>query len=233
MSTIITTTAKGSRGSFIAIDHDSLYTTLQSTLPTARITQYSQAKRTKAALAVGGGSRYAYRLVLDKDMSVTDKDKVRPMVQLRDQTYPGAALQVEVGLYRLVCTNGLMAFSRLFHPLRVPHYASRQDQLAAIADTVLDSLGRIASTVERAQRLTTTAISDPLAVLAQLELPKRVHATASMLITTGLHRPEDKPTTAWGLYNIINEVDAVKSGSRFAALDRDTEMVTKILSLVG
>jgi hypothetical protein len=228
----ITTIAKGTKGSFIAVNHDDLYATLKSALPSAVIEQWTKPSRTKAAAAVGGGERVLYRLKLDKLIPIVETDVVRPMIQLRDQTFPGAALQVEVGLYRLVCTNGLMAFSREFTPLRIPHYASRRDQLAAIADTVLDSLGRVAATVERAHHLTTVAVADPLAVLSQLELPKKVHDTAAMLITTGLHRKEDDPKNAWGLYNIINEVDAVKSRSRFAALSRDLDMTTKILTLV-
>lgn len=218
--------------SFVALDHNELHHALATLLPNSTIRSWYTPSRSRASLAVGGGQRTLFRIATHNSKEVLARDSVYPMVQLRDQSYPGAALRVDIGLYRLVCSNGLMALSRDFAALRIPHFPARRAQLAAIADTIHTALSRVDAVVEQARALTAVTIVDPIATVDQLLLPVRLRDSVVSAITNKLHRAEDIPTNAWGLYNIINEADAGRSRSVFAALDRDTDMVAKILATV-
>lgn len=226
---LLNTTTKN--GSFVALNHDELANVLRDTFTGSTIRTWTNPMRGKRAAAAGGGSRSLFRIALDQNVAILPGDEARPMVQVRDQTVPGAALRVDLGLYRLVCSNGLMAFTDSFTALRIPHIPSRRGQLEAIIETTVASLARLNDTVAIARELGSRVVSDPIAVLDQLQLPKRVHGLSKLLIETNAHRPEDRPNTVWGLYNIVNEVDTFKSRSVFATLARDEGMLQRIAAL--
>lgn len=228
MTTLTTNKTK----SFVALNHELVKEAIASSLPEATIQTYSRPSHTKVAASVGGGDKVFYRICLKDKIEITKNDIVQPMLQLRDQTFPGAALSVNLGLFRQVCSNGLMAFAAEQTPIRIPHFNNRKGQLEALVENMALSLKNLEATVKTAQMLTTIEVKNPIQTVEKLELPKSLTETITWKIHNGSHRSEDNPHTAWGLYNIVNEIDAQHSRSKYAAMLRDTAVLGKILAAV-
>lgn len=218
---------------YIAIQHDSLQDILQQImLPfDARIrTREFNKSHTKAAQKVGGGSRYWYDILPSQKYEILPGDFVQPMLRLRDQTFPGAALTLEVGLYRLVCTNGLMAFSRE-ELIRIPHTPNKEELLKGIAAALQQAMLRVQSIILEAQRVARLPVLDVQALLSKLDLTPMLRKYVERRLAAKQVRPEDNLNTVWGLYNFVNEVDAGTSRSPVAAARRDSRMLSQIIQL--
>jgi hypothetical protein len=158
-------------------------------------------------------------------------DAVTPMVVLRDQTFPGAALRLHVGLYRLVCSNGLLGVAISEPTIRVPHFQNRKEQLEGIAAAIFEASSRMESLIETANQLTTIQVNTPTTVIESLYLPKTLTEKLLLGIKDGNVRPEDDIHTVWGLYNYVNETMFRRTRSVFAAVERDTELVNQIITV--
>lgn len=232
----VLTTLKGAKSSFVAIDHDSLYAAIRTVLPDYSIDVRTMDKsRTKAAASVGGGARTFYTLKSPAKYDIGNGDIVQPVLRITDQTFPGRAFRVEVGLYRQICTNGLMAFSADFEPIRIPHTTNKRELFTGIAAALQVAVLRIEATIQKARDLYTMPVLNPAATVEALELPKKLkerllasinHKMAGL--SPGGIRPQDNVHTVWGLYNFINETDAKSARSQLAALNRDTGMLAAL-----
>ena len=233
---LVTTTLKGSKSSFVAVDHDSLFSAIRTLLPEYFIDVKTFDKsRTKAAASVGGGSRVFYTLRSPVKYDIGNGDIVQPVIRITDQTFPGKTLRVEVGLYRQICTNGLMAFSADFAPIRIAHTPNKRELFTGIAAAIQTAILNVEATIERARQLYTMPVLNPVATVEALDLPKKLKdrllnsLTQRMAgLSPGNIRPQDNVNTVWGLYNFINETDAKSARSSLAALNRDTDMLVAI-----
>jgi hypothetical protein len=158
-------------------------------------------------------------------------DAVTPMIVLRDQTFPGAALRLHVGLYRLVCRNGLLGVAISEPTIRIPHFTNRKEQLEGIAAAIFEASSRMESIIETANSLTTIQVKAPVEIIESLSLSKTLTEKLLRGIKAGNIRPEDDINTVWGLYNYINETMFSRTRSVFAAVERDTTLVNQIIAV--
>lgn len=191
-------------------------------------------KRTKRAIEFGGGSQSIITLRSGNTLQLHNGELLRGQIVVRDQDYAGRALTVEFGLYRLVCTNGLMAFRSISEPIRIPHHMNRTEMLLRLDQIILDSSAVFQRLVDEANRLTLLPVSDWSATLTAVAtavgLPKYTVQSIERSIANRMTRAEDNAATVWGVYNIINEFDrrnARRNSTAYA--DRDREVLDLIL----
>lgn len=213
---------------FFAVNHAQLSDDLAIALPNYRVAHQSRTSIAKKTRQVKG-DKHLYRLRSEHLLKVGN-DAVTPMIVLRDQTYPGAALRLHVGLYRLVCSNGLLGLAFNESDIRIPHYNNRKEQLEGIAAAIFEASARMESVIETANTLTTTQVRAPEEVIKSLSLPKTLTERLLSGITQKAVRPEDDLRTVWGLYNYINENMFQRTRSVFAAVERDIDMVNQIIT---
>jgi len=232
----VQTTLKGPKSSFVSVDQDSLFLAIRTMLPEYQIDIRTYDKsHTKSARLVGGGSRVFYTLKSPIKYDIGNGDIVQPVLRIRDQTFPGSALRVEVGLYRQVCSNGLMAFCTDFEPIRIVHTINKRELFTGIAAALQLAANRIEATIQKARQLYTMPVLNPVATVEALELPKKLKnrlieslkAKQSGLVPMNI-REQDDVNTVWGLYNFINESDFKLARSPLAAIERDKDMLQAI-----
>jgi hypothetical protein len=236
---LVSTTLKGAKSSFVSVDQDSLYSAIRTMLPEYFLDVKTYDKsHTKAAASVGGGARVFYTLRSPVKYDIGNGDIVQPVIRIFDQTFPGRTLRVQVGLYRQVCSNGLMAFSADFEPIVIAHTKNKRELFTGIAAAVQVAVSRVEATIEKARQLYTMPVLNPVATVEALELPRKLKASILESLnqrTAGLSpggiRPQDNVNTVWGLYNFINESDAKSARSPVAAANRDTGMLTSLLAI--
>ena len=234
---LVTTTLRGPKSSFVSVDHDSLFSAIRTLLPEYFIDVKTYDKsHTKAAASVGGGSKVLYTLRSPAKYVIGHNgDIVQPVIRITDQTFPGRTLRVEVGLYRQICTNGLMAFSADFAPIRIAHTTNKRELFTGIAAAIQTAILNVERTIQKARDLYYMPVLNPVATVEALDLPKKLKdrlleslkVKQAGLIPMGI-REQDNVNTVWGLYNFINESDAKSARSSLAALDRDTNMLAAI-----
>lgn len=237
---LVTTTLKGAKSSFVSVDHDSLYSAIRTMLPEYFLDVKTFDKsHTKAAASVGGGSRVFYTLKSPVKYDIGNGDIVQPVIRIVDQTFPGRTLRVQVGLYRQVCSNGLMSFCADFEPIVIAHTKNKRELFTGIAAAIQVAMNRVEATIEKARALYTMPVLNPVATVEALELPKKLKdrlLESLKLRASGYNvvdiRTEDDVNTVWGLYNFINEVDARTARSPVAALNRDLNLVSNIKSAI-
>jgi hypothetical protein len=228
MSITITNKSK----SFLSIDPNSLLAALQDVFDrrgeAITIKSNSRTSFSQAAERVGGGERLMHAIRIETPTHA-GTDVVKPYVVVRDRTYPGAAADIRIGLYRLVCTNGLMIGTDT-SSFKIPHLPNRRDMLSNLDMLIDQAYEHLNQVLVRAEALQGMEIQNPQFLVAQLEhVPERVRAAVCEAILYGRHRSVDNPNTAWGLYNIVNEFDRLMSrkGS-IASLERDHKTVNLI-----
>ena len=162
-----------------------------------------------------------------------------PRLWMRNHNDGTRALQVGLGFFRIVCSNGLVI------PIDGALFTSIRHLAGPKANTFLDTLPDIllakmeqvrnGALVEAALGATKIAVENPLAVLAQLPLSKTVQQDVSLKLEYGARyglRAEDNPNTAWGLYNTVNESIRKWSRSQYAAVNRDVTLLNDIITIV-
>ena len=234
----VSTTLRGPKSSFVSVDHDSLFSAIRTLLPEYFIDVKTFDKsHTKAAASVGGGSKVLYTLRSPAKYVIGHNgDIVQPVIRIVDQTFPGRTLRVEVGLYRQICTNGLMAFSADFAPIRIAHTTNKRELFTGIAAAIQTAILNVERTIQKARDLYYMPVLNPVATVEALDLPKKLkdrllNTLTQRVAVAGLIRPQDNVNTVWGLYNFINESDAKSARSPLAALNRDTNMLAAIQSV--
>jgi hypothetical protein len=164
-----------------------------------------------------------------------------PRLWMRNHNDGTRALQVGLGFFRLVCSNGLTIpidgalFTSIRH-LAGPKANTFLDTLPDILMTKMDQV-KSGALVEAALGATKIAVEKPLEVLAQLSLSKTVKDIVSHNVSItqrfgSARRAEDDINTAWGLYNEINEIMRINSRSQYAAVNRDVTLLNDIITIV-
>ncbi|CAB5221285.1 Protein of unknown function DUF932 [uncultured Caudovirales phage] len=237
-SVILKTRAGLNRPTLATLDQDDLINqtmlTLADVAPGVNFTVktvFRDKSHTRAAGAYGGGGVYRHTLRSDTPVTINN-DVCYPQIIIVDQTFAGGTLKVFVGFFRLVCSNGLVVSAGETTRWSVSHRLSSVQQLMELSSSIAAAW----SSVIKAQDVLTAAaqttvipgkVIDGLTVFSEnrREQIKRALPTA---------RAEDVVTTAYGLYNFINELDRRSARINSTAhLDRDSNMLSNILQLAA
>lgn len=224
---------KGTHGTFASLNTAELISSLESRFPSWRVLSVQLDKsHTKAAQKYGGGSQAFITLRQSTAITLRSGDIVYPQIQLRDQTYGGRALEVSFGLYRQVCTNGLMGFKHVAEPIRITHHKGKAGVLMQLVNIIEASANQFAAVLAEADVSSTVVVDRPTHVITQLNLPPGLANKLQELVAANLVRAEDNVNTAWGLYNFINEVDRLRARKNSTAyIERDANLLGNIIEL--
>ena len=137
-------------------------------------------------------------------------------VQLRDSipeilflnSHDGtSAYQIRVGLFRVVCTNGLIVSSGVFPVWRVMHRGDVVDDVVGAALEISQRFELLANSVERMERtrLDRLAQLDFAAEAWALRFPKDAAGAGEPSRLLAVRRAEDVGNDLWRTFNVIQE----------------------------
>lgn len=171
-----------------------------------------------------------------KDFGINIDDGLYPRIIQRNSYNGECTLSVGVGLYRLVCSNGLMLGKNSFYTTikhqQGPIFDGKIDGLQpAIAAALDDIHNRLMQSI---QRLRSTFISYEKAIEIVGNLGLSTRMTAKVL--DKLHknwifksgRIQDTDHTMWTLYNIVNEVHRIYSRSQVVVMSRNIGLLDQL-----
>lgn len=118
-----------------------------------------------------------------------------------------SAYQLRVGIFRAVCTNGLVVSVGVFPACRVLHRGDVAEQVVRGALEMSERFGDLGTMVERMER---TLLDEParLAFAAEalaLRFPKDRPGTVTPADVLKPRRPEDDGNDLWRTYNTLQE----------------------------
>jgi hypothetical protein len=160
-----------------------------------------------------------------------------PRLYVRNCNTGGEALSIGIGLYRLICANGLMMrfndlFSARIRHVSGPKINSFLDELPTLIENQVESItsGEVFDSAYEASQV---LIKNPIDVVASLPVSNTVKDRAIAQIVNQTHRAEDNPHTAWGLYNLVNELSRLRSRTEYNALNKDIGLLDHVLLLAA
>ena len=160
-----------------------------------------------------------------------------PQLLLRNDNTGSKAMLVGVGLFRLVCSNGLMlsfgdSFTAKVRHVDGPKAHGILDKLPGIIEA---QMGRIRSgeVFDDALDAVGQTVKDPYQVIGNLPIQTSIKDVVVRQIAMGRTRPEDDVSTVWGLYNVVNEATRRSSSRMDIALDKDIGLLGHIQLLAA
>jgi len=131
---------------------------------------------------------------------------VHPEIVLTNSHDRGSSFCIELGLFRLVCSNGMVVSSGVFDAFRVRHVGTTIDQVLQAVSSIIGQFPQVEDSVRRFQGIQLTdAQREHMASLAmglRWDADK-VPFAASRLLST--RRIADQGTDLWSTYNVIQE----------------------------
>lgn len=160
-----------------------------------------------------------------------------PQLLLRNDNTGSKAMLVGVGLFRLVCSNGLMlsfgdAFTAKVRHIDGPKAHGILDRLPGIIEAQMERI-KSGQVFDDALEAAGQSVKDPFQVVGSLPIQKSVKDFIIRKIGMGYVRPEDDVNTVWGLYNVVNEATRNHSSRMDIALDKDIGLLGHIQLLAA
>lgn len=217
------------QGTYLAIDTADTVAVINQALKAIGLDP--QAKQLHGLRA--SGRRTVHEWVFPELREEIDGQEMLFRVALKNGAEPGVAFSLFSGFYRIVCANGLVigeaSGTKIIH--RVGQTA--ETLVAAVPDAVRCAIESFTSgeAIGAAQEAAELKVLNPFDVIGGLNVPTRVKDKAVAAVAYGLNRPEDNALSAWGLYNLVNEVDRRGSRSRLAAALRDFGLLGDVVAL--
>lgn len=138
-----------------------------------------------------------------------------------------SAYQLYAGLFRYVCTNGLIGGQTL-DAVKVPHKGKVVDQVIEGAFTVIENSDRMLEAAGemssiKLERVEQEAFAEA-AIALRYEEPARAPVVANRLLEA--HRSADNTSDLWATFNRVQE-NLLRGGQRFERLDQATGQRTR------
>ena len=167
-------------------------------------------------------------------VSLADGTVGNPPIYLRNANDGKTALIVHSGLFRLVCSNGLVIGSG--YAQRVIHTAG--PKLSGFLDQFSDAVAEGIDMAYESERISHELIAKPVTtdqaiqIVGNLDLTTGTKQTAIQAIALGnWYRPQDDITNLWGFYNMVNELNRTRSRSQLAAGIREFRLLDDVQAL--
>ena len=177
------------------------------------------------------------------DESVTKVGDSSLRILIVNNHHASKCMEIKLGLYRLVCTNGMVVQDAGIDGVRVRHMGANVDQqIADFVDKIAIAAEQLRNKVAFLQnRVLTTAEK---VIFARSALTTRFTAddVTDAMITSVLHvnRPEDDAGTAWTVFNTLQEnitqgfdsSDRQRRVRRLTSLKRDMEINEQLWAML-
>jgi hypothetical protein len=160
--------------------------------------------------------------------SLTTKDSVFPEIVLGNAHNALSSFCLMAGLFRLVCTNGLIVSEGFVDTVRVKHIGYTRDAVFNAIDYITDKLPAVTGAVNQFQQIELTPDEQNIYAMSALHLKydEEVIDKGQFNISRLLApvRLDDKPPTLWNTFNTVQE--KFIKGGRFKVNDKDNHKRT-------
>lgn len=163
-----------------------------------------QGKKSRKAQLAGRGIHIA-RVKMCKSYEI-DGETLFPELVIKNSYDGSCPLIVEMGVFRLVCTNGLTIKSKDLGGIKIRHMGTPWEAVFEIVKGMAAQLPKFVEVQQRlAQKeLTNVEIRDFAKKASRIRWEKvSEEAEFEMLLAT--ERPEDEGTNMWKVYNVVQE----------------------------
>lgn len=135
----------------------------------------------------------------------TTKDLSFPELILTNSHNGTCSYQIMAGLFRLVCSNGLVVADSTFARIAIRHHSRYLDDMRIAAHSVAGTMPTLANNVTRfaAHKLTDEQRLDFAARAIALKHPEAKPFTPEQILTP--RRREDEGHDLWTTYNVVQE----------------------------
>jgi Domain of unknown function (DUF932) len=162
-----------------------------------------------------GFQKHLIRFARIEHLDTWEKNQVRPEVVLLNSHDKSSAYQLHCGLFRLVCSNGLVVADATFQRISIKHSGFNPDSVIEASFKVLGAVPDIMKKVQLFQdRILTDAERLALATGAatyRWEDPSKAPVKASMLLNA--RRYGDDAKDLWTTLNTVQE-NIIRGGQR-------------------
>jgi hypothetical protein len=140
------------------------------------------------------------------DKSLITQEAVFPELVLINSHNGKSAYQLYVGLYRLVCSNGLIAQTQSFERVSLRHMGHTTGEIKKITTRYLSALPEVIGDIVQMQKVVLPEGGREVFAAAALEL-KYGDEPSPVAVETILHprRKVDEGPTVWQVYNVLQE----------------------------
>lgn len=171
-------------------------------------------------------------------------DKVKPQVILDNSHNGGSPAQLWAGLFRLVCSNGLVvAMPGLYTNIVLKHVGINRDELKKTLEMVSDQYSLVGSHIAEMQEVDMDAQKSAEFAMKAIAIrephtfinPDGTINTKKVLASTNIKnvltpiRGEDKATNLWTVFNVVQE-RMVNGGVERISFGNNRRSVTKGIS---
>jgi hypothetical protein len=172
----------------------------------------------------GGTGIHSVRMFAG-DFVEVNGDKMRPEIIITNSFDGTSAFKVSIGIYRLVCSNGLTILSEDFGYLKLRHMGTPAETAMEI---VREMAEKAPMAIEFIKKMQETQLSEEKAVAFAMAAAKArwnkefTKEQAAKLLEAA--RPEDGGQSLWHVFNVVQE-KAFKPGLEIAGLKRKTRQI--------
>lgn len=163
-----------------------------------------QGKKTRKANTAGRGI-HIVRIRMKKSY-IIDGDTLFPELVIKNSYDGSCPLIVEMGVFRLVCTNGLVVKSKDFGSLKIRHTGTAWD---AVFDMVKGMAAALPKMIDMQQQIAAVNLNKmqitEFAAQAVKIRWKNVPEDAEFEMLTNPTRPEDEGGSLWKVFNVVQE----------------------------
>lgn len=163
---------------------------------------------------------------------ITKISEYTPRIILKNKNNGTTAFTLTIGLYRYVCSNGLMLgetafYERIIHRKGVT-FDTKMQRVHEIVANILSTIDNlIYNKISELEKVSLT-LNQMVEIVDALKYPKKLTKQCKFNIRIR-KRDADSANNAWILFNLINEsIRDMNGRNTQAAFDRDYNLLSKI-----
>ena len=168
----------------------------------------------------GEFSRHTIRLTNEKFKFIDNVDKITPQIILDNSHNGSSPAQLHMGMFRLVCTNGLVvSIPGFYSGMKLRHMGINMEELKQLSETALDHFNKVSKRISKMQQIELSqAQKEEFVVRAFYERsPSYFVGSDGQVNRNTMHdqldfsniltpvREEDKKSDLWTIFNLIQE----------------------------
>lgn len=175
----------------------------------------------------GTSARHVVRLVERGTESVVDGTKPELIVMnAHDGT---SSLRFLMGLYRMVCSNGLIVSDGVDHRVVLRHSQGLPESLDSVIELVKNKASGVFEYVKGMRDVKVSQDAQRAYTSKVLESLSLMNSDHNIAIVTDARREEDRQNSAWHVLNRVQE-NLIKGGLKFEGRKRASKEVKGILN---
>lgn len=218
------------------MEHSKTFQPIQTALITKAADSALQSHRTERLYKVVSGIETVNYRMPDLAMIDGSGSAIVPQLLLRNANNRASALSINIGFFRMICSNGLFVGTatftqRVIHrvgPKSAAFLESVEDSVQAAIAPILD--GSLAAEVHYLESIP-VPYDDGLQAIYSLNAPDRVKVHAALRWSQPI-RTEDTERSLYSLLNIVNESNRLYSGLNKASMERNIKLAEDLELLV-